>query len=74
MVEATIEVLAIPSVLRGNLTQKKAESGSAVLSTTLPGGIRHMQAWEQRIKRKRSVLSAEVRTAEKDGKGRHKTF
>jgi hypothetical protein len=30
MVEAAFEVLAIPPILRGNLTQEKAEDGSAV--------------------------------------------
>jgi hypothetical protein len=36
MVEAIIEDLGIPVALRGNLTEKKAEDGDVVLSTTLP--------------------------------------
>ena len=44
MVEATIEDLGIPSVLRGYLTQS---DGDAVLSTTLPRNTSCGQAREQ---------------------------
>jgi hypothetical protein len=47
MVEAIIEDLDIPAVLRGYLTQS---DGDAVLSTTLPGDTSCGQAREQRIK------------------------
>jgi len=57
MVEATIEGLAITTVLRGNLTQS---DGVAVLSTTLPRDTSCWQAREQRIKEKRFVLSCTV--------------
>jgi hypothetical protein len=46
MVEATIEDLAIRSVLRGNLTQSDGED---VLSTTLLKDSRSRQSWEQRL-------------------------
>jgi hypothetical protein len=49
MVEATIEDLDIPTVLRGYLTQS---DGDAVLSTTLPRDTSCGQAQEQRIKEK----------------------
>jgi hypothetical protein len=57
MVEATIEDLGIPTVLRGYLTQS---DGAAVLSTTLPRDTSFGQAWEQRIKEKRWVLRCGV--------------
>jgi hypothetical protein len=53
MVEATIEDLGIPTVLRGYLTQS---DGDAVLSTTLPRDTGCGQAREQRIKDKGWVL------------------
>jgi hypothetical protein len=53
MVEAIIEDLGIPSVLRGYLIHS---DGAAVLSTTLLGGTSCGQAREQRIKEKRWVL------------------
>jgi hypothetical protein len=46
MVEATIEDLASPRVLRGNLMQS---DGDAVLSTTLLKDQRCGQALEQKI-------------------------
>jgi hypothetical protein len=57
MVEATIEDLGIPTVLRGYLTQS---DGDAVLSTTLPRNTRCGQAREQRIKEERWVTSCTV--------------
>jgi hypothetical protein len=53
MVEATIEDLGIPTVLRGYLTQS---DGDAVLSTTLTKNTSCGQAREQRIKEKRWVF------------------
>jgi len=49
MVEATIEDLDIPTVLRGNLTPS---DGDVVLSTTLPGDTSCGQAREQRIRKR----------------------
>ncbi len=69
MVEATIEALASPSVLRGYLTQKRTEDGAAVLSTTLPGDTCFKQMREQKIKRNGGYRGAEFSTAERDGKG-----
>ena len=57
MVEATIEDLGIPTVLRGYLTQS---AGDVVLSTTLPRDTSFGQAREQRIKEKRWVLKCAV--------------
>jgi hypothetical protein len=57
MVEAIIEDLGIPAVLRGSLTQS---NGAAVLSTTLPRHTSCGQAREQRIKEKRWVLRCGV--------------
>ncbi len=57
MVEATIEDLAIPAVLRGNLTQS---DGDAVLSTTFLKDTSCVQAREQRKKEESRVLSCAV--------------
>jgi hypothetical protein len=57
MVEAIIEDLDIPIVLRGYLTQS---DGDAVLSTTLPIDTSCGQAREQNIWEKRGVLSSAV--------------
>jgi hypothetical protein len=46
MVEATIDDLAMTTVLRGNLMQSE---GAAVLSTTLPMDMSCGQAREQEI-------------------------
>jgi len=66
MVEAIIEDLVIPTVLRGYLTQS---DGDAVLSTTLPRNTICMQEREQRIKESDGCLGAEFSAAEKSGKG-----
>jgi hypothetical protein len=58
MVEATIEDLGIPAVLRGYLTQS---DGDVVLSTTLPRDTSCGQAGEQRIKEKRWVFRCGVK-------------
>jgi hypothetical protein len=47
MVEAIVEDLGIPAILRGYLTQS---DGDAVLSTTWPRNTSCGQAQEQRIK------------------------
>jgi len=52
LVEAIIEDLGIPAVLRGYLIQS---DGDVVLSTSLPGNTSFGQAREQRIKEKRGV-------------------
>jgi hypothetical protein len=57
MVEAIIEDLGIPTVLRGYLTQS---DGDAVLSTTLPRDTSCGQAREQRIKEKRWMFRCGV--------------
>ncbi len=57
MVEAIIEDVAIPAVLRGYLTPS---DGDAVLSTTLPKDTSCVQAREQRIKEESWVLSCAV--------------
>jgi hypothetical protein len=57
MVEAIIEDLGIPTVLRGYLTQS---DGDAVLSTTLPRDTSFGQAWEQKIKEERWVFRCAV--------------
>ena len=59
MVEATFEDLAIPIVLRGNLTQA---DGDVVLSTTIPKGMLCEQAREQRIMEKGRVLKCAVQS------------
>jgi hypothetical protein len=46
MAEATIEDLAMATVLRGNLTES---DGDVVLSTTLLKDQRCGQSWEHRI-------------------------
>jgi len=57
MVEAIIEDLGIPTVLRGYLIQS---DGDAVLSTTLPKNTSFGQAREQRIKEKKWVYRCGV--------------